>query len=150
MDELNLPKYDVKIRTIGGRRCIHDILRDKYVALTPEEWVRQHFIHYLIDDLGYSRYLMGNEVALSLNGMSRRCDTVVYDRQLCPRMIIEYKAPSVAITQCVFDQISRYNLVMHVDFLVVSNGLSHYCCQLDYDRQNYCFLEAIPHGELLR
>ena len=81
---------------------------------------------------------------LSLNGMSRRCDTVVYDRQLRPRMIVEYKRPDVSITQKVFDQIGRYNRVMRVDWLIVSNGLEHYCCKMDYEQQTYEFVEEIP------
>ena len=87
---------------------------------------------------------MANEVQLKLNGMSRRCDTVVYDRMLTPRVIVEYKAPMVDITQKVFDQICRYNLVLQVDYLIVSNGLAHYCCQLDYATRSYRFLQDIP------
>ena len=92
----------------------------------------------------YPQALMANEVAISLNGMSRRCDTVLYNRTLTPRMIIEYKAPHIPITQKVFDQICRYNLVFRVDYLIVSNGLSHYCCRMDYERQSYRFLADIP------
>ena len=87
---------------------------------------------------------MANEVQLKLNGMSRRCDTVVYDRTLKPRVIVEYKAPSVNISQQVFDQICRYNMVLQVDYLIVSNGLSHYCCKLDYATRTYSFLQDIP------
>ena len=88
---------------------------------------------------------MGNEVQLRLNGMSRRCDTVVYDRALRPRIIIEYKAPTVDITQDVFDQICRYNMVLQADYLIVSNGLAHYCCRMDYATQTYAFATEIPH-----
>jgi len=92
---------------------------------------------------------LANEVALTLNGTSRRCDTVLYDRTLSPRMIIEYKAPHIPITQKVFDQICRYNLVFRVDYLIVSNGLSHYCCRMDYAHQSYQFLQDVPsYGEL--
>lgn len=87
---------------------------------------------------------MANEVQLRLNGMSRRCDTVVYDRALRPRIIIEYKAPTVDITQDVFDQICRYNMVLQADYLIVSNGLAHYCCRIDYTTQTYAFVTEIP------
>ena len=87
---------------------------------------------------------MANEISINLNGMKRRCDTVVYDRQLRPRAIIEYKAPTVKITKEVFAQISRYNLILKVDYLIVSNGLQHYCCKMDYEKQSFTFLQEIP------
>ena len=144
MLSLNLPPYATKIAVRDGKNTIWDIIRRKYVALTPEEWVRQHFVHFLVEHKGYPASLLANEVALTLNGTSRRCDTVLYDRTLSPRMIIEYKAPHIPITQKVFDQISRYNLVFRVDYLIVSNGLSHYCCRMDYARQSYQFLKDVP------
>lgn len=144
MFELNLPPFDKKIITEGDKSRIFDILRQRYVALTPEEWVRQHFVHFLIEHKSYPSALMGNEISLQLNGMSRRCDTVVYDRALSPRLIVEYKAPTVEITQKVFDQISRYNMVLQVRWLIVSNGLAHYCCRIDYDTHTYTFLPDIP------
>ena len=144
MLSLNLPPYATKVAVRNGKNTIWDIIRRKYVALTPEEWVRQHFVHFLVEHKGYPASLLANEVALTLNGTSRRCDTVLYDRTLSPRMIIEYKAPHIPITQKVFDQISRYNLVFRVDYLIVSNGLSHYCCRMDYARQSYQFLTDVP------
>lgn len=144
MLSLNLPPYATKIAVRDGKNTIWDIIRRKYVALTPEEWVRQHFVHFLVEHKGYPASLLANEVALTLNGTSRRCDTVLYDRTLSPRMIIEYKAPHIPITQKVFDQICRYNLVFRVDYLIVSNGLSHYCCRMDYARQSYQFLTDVP------
>ena len=145
MQALNLPPYEANIKRISGAVKILDILRHKFVALTPEEWVRQHFTHYLIAHKGYPPELMANEVAVSLNGMSRRCDTVVYSREgLKPLMIIEYKRPDVEITQKVFNQICRYNMVLEVQYLVVSNGLKHYCCQIDTKKGGYTFLEDIP------
>ncbi len=149
MLSLNLPPYATKIAVRDGKNTIWDIIRRKYVALTPEEWVRQHFVHFLVEHKGYPASLLANEVALTLNGTSRRCDTVLYDRTLSPRMIIEYKAPHIPITQKVFDQICRYNLVFRVDYLIVSNGLSHYCCRMDYAHQSYQFLQDVPsYGEL--
>ena len=141
---LNLPAYDTKITVNDGKRQIFDTLRRCYVALTPEEWVRQHFVHYLLEHKGYPATLMGNEIAITLTGMNRRCDTVVYDKTLTPRVIVEYKAPSVKITKEVFAQISRYNLILKVDYLIVSNGLQHYCCKMDYENNTYTFLQEIP------
>ena len=126
---------------------IFDVLRRKYVSLTPEEWVRQHFVNYLSTCLGYPLSLLANEVELQVGQKRLRCDTVVYGRQAEPCMIVEYKAPHVSLTQKVFDQISVYNLLLHVDYLVVSNGLQHYCCQMDYEHQKYLFLESIPRYE---
>ena len=147
MPELNLPSFDKKVIQKDGRPFIFDIIRRLYVALTPEEWVRQHFVHFLIGTKGYPQSLMANEVQLKLNGMSRRCDTVAYDRKLRPRVIVEYKAPTVNITQQVFDQICRYNMVLQVDYLIVSNGLAHYCCKVDNTTHTYTFLKDIPSYE---
>ncbi len=144
MQELNLPSFERKVMMKGGKPAIFDVIRRQYVALTPEEWVRQHFVHFLIEHKGYPQSLMANEVQLKLNGMSRRCDTVVYDRTLRPRVIVEYKAPTVSITQQVFDQICRYNMVLQVDYLIVSNGLVHYCCKVDKTTGTYTFLQEIP------
>lgn len=144
MYELNLPKYGIKIANENGHQTIFDVLRRKYVTLTPEEWVRQHFVHYLIDHKGYPQALMANEIQLAIGNKKLRCDSVLYDRSLKPRMIIEYKAPTVSITQKVFDQITIYNMLLHVDYLVVSNGIKHYCCRMDYENQKYLFLEDIP------
>ena len=121
----------------------------KFVALTPEEWVRQHFVNYLISDKGYPKELLGNEVPLKLNGTSKRCDTVAYNRFLTPLMIVEYKAPHIEITSSVFDQIVRYNMVLHVRYLAVSNGISHFCCKIDYENLTYSFLEGIPEYDVL-
>ena len=144
MFDLNLPKYEAKIIRRNEKHYIWDCLRRRYIALTPEEWVRQHFVHYLIEYKSYPAALLANEVSLRLHGMIRRCDTVLYDREVRPRMIIEYKAPHIPVTQQVFDQICRYNFVLQVDYLIVSNGLEHYCCRLDYKENNYTFLPQIP------
>lgn len=149
MLSLNLPKIEVKITSNNGKYSIFDVLRRRYVALTPEEWVRQHFVHYLIQHKGYPQSLMANEVQVSLNGTKKRCDTVLYQRDLSARMIIEYKAPDVEITQAVFDQITRYNMVLKVDYLIVSNGMQHYCCKLDYQTNSYTFLRDIPNYDSL-
>ena len=142
--QLNLPEYDAKIRESDGRKQIFDFLRRKYVALTPEEWVRQHFIHYLIAQKGYPKGLLANEVELRVGDKRLRCDSVLYDKTMHPQMIIEYKAPHIQLQQKTFDQISAYNLLLHADYLIVSNGLQHYCCQMDYEHHSYCFLTEIP------
>lgn len=121
-----------------------DILRRKYVALTPEEWVRQHFTHFLIEHKHYPQGLLANEVELRLGEKRLRCDTILYNKQAQPQMIIEYKAPTIELQQKVFDQICVYNLLLHVDYLIVSNGLQHYCCRMDYENQRYTFLPDIP------
>ena len=149
MVRLNLPPYPIKITEKGAKRYIFDFLRRKYVALTPEEWVRQHFVHFLVEHKGYPKGLLANEVELKAGEKRLRCDTLLYTADMHPRMIIEYKAPTIQIQQKTFDQISAYNLLLKVDFLIVSNGLQHHCCKMDYDTQSYTFLEGIPDYEKL-
>lgn len=144
MLELNLPTCQLKFADEGGRMTVWDQVRMKYVAFTPEENVRQHFVSYLISAKGYPATHLMNEVSLNLNGLSRRCDTVAYDRQLTPKVIVEYKAPTVQITKQVFEQISRYNLVLKVDYLIVSNGIRHYCVKMDYENGTYSFMTDMP------
>lgn len=147
MVQLNLPPYQIRVKETGGRKQVFDILRRKYVALTPEEWVRQHFIHYLIEHKNYPASLLANEVPLQIGEKRMRADSVLYDNQLHPRIIIEYKAPNITLTQKVFDQITVYNLLLHVDYLIVSNGMTTYICKMDYEKQTYKFLESIPNYE---
>ena len=147
MFRLNLPPYPIKIQEKGEKRQIFDFLRRKWVALTPEEWVRQHFTHFLVEHKNYPQALLANEVELRIGEKRLRCDTLLYNKELRPRMIIEYKAPTIQIQQKTFDQISVYNLLLKVDYLVVSNGLQHYCCKMDYENQSYQFLEDIPDYE---
>ncbi|MDR1881929.1 MAG: type I restriction enzyme HsdR N-terminal domain-containing protein [Prevotella sp.] len=144
MLDLNLPPFEINIKKTDGKLTVFDRLRRKFVALTPEEWVRQRFVNYLITEKGYPQALMANEVQISLNSRKRRCDSIVYDKTLLPLVIVEYKSPDVEITQAVFDQIARYNIVLKVKYLFVSNGLSHYCCLMDYEAQTFCYLAAIP------
>ena len=144
MFQINLPEFNTNIKQIDGRTQIFDILRRRYVTLTPEEWVRQHFIHFLIEHKGFPASLLANEVSLTVGSQWRRCDSVLYYKDLRPRIIIEYKAPTVAVTQKVFEQISTYNTVLHVPYLIVSNGLVHFCCKLDYVQKKITFLNSIP------
>jgi hypothetical protein len=138
------------LRKKDERHEIFDFLRRKYVALTPEEWVRQHFTHFLVEQKGYPRGLLANEVELRVGEKKLRADTLLYNKEMQPRMIIEYKAPEIEITQRVFDQISVYNHLLHVDYLIVSNGMQHYCCRMNYEKREYSFLQDIPlYDELL-
>ncbi len=142
-DRLNLPPFDIKLRRQpDGIIRVYDRLRRKWLILTPEEWVRQHFVNYLLTQLAFPEALLANEVSLSLNGTARRCDTVAFTRDLRPLLIVEYKRSNVAVTQAVFDQIARYNSVLGAHYLVVSNGIHHYCCR--FEEQSYTFLKAIP------
>ncbi len=143
-EQLNLPAYEANIKNENGRTMIMDFLRRKFVALTPEEWVRQHFTHYLVEQKGYPKTLLANETEIRIGDKRLRCDTVLYNQAMQPRMIIEYKAPHIQIQQKTFDQIVAYNLLLHADYLIVSNGMSHYCCKIDYEQRSYAFLQEIP------
>lgn len=149
MQKINLPDFDVRISGTKEHPKILDTLRRRYVALTPEEWVRQHFTHYLIEHKGYPSALLANEVELQIGGKTLRADSILYARDFSPRMIIEYKAPTVAVTQSVFDQIFAYNALLHASHIVVSNGMKHYCCKIDYDSNSYTFLKDIPNYDEL-
>jgi hypothetical protein len=144
MHPLNLPSYNVNVTEKDGKRYIYDPLRRKKVILTPEEWVRQHFVNYLITSKSYPPEHIANEVAVYVNGIYKRCDTVVYNNYMEPLLIVEYKAPEIAITEDVFAQISRYNSALKVPYLIVSNGLVHYCCYMDYTNMKSSFRKEIP------
>lgn len=142
---LNLPPLaNPLLRRDGDIVRIYDRCREVYVKLTPEEWVRQHFVDFLCGELGYPASIIGNEVSLRLNNLSRRADTVVYDAHGEPFIIVEYKAPHIDITQQVFDQIVRYNMVLKAKYLAVSNGLTHYFCAIDYATRRYSFIPTLP------
>lgn len=142
--ELNLPSFDIRLQRDDEGVKIFDRLRRKFIILTPEEWVRQHFVNYLINHKGFPESLMANEIGITLNGTRRRCDTVVFDKHGSPMVIVEYKASSIVISQSTFDQIVRYNMVLHARYLIVSNGMNHYCCRIDYDNMSYDFLKEVP------
>lgn len=144
MIRLNLPTYPIKLSGTRQKPLIFDILRRKYVALTPEEWVRQHFVHFLIEHKGYPSSLLANEVPLKIGDKSLRADTVLYNRELHPRLIIEFKSPTITLTTHVLNQVSNYNKLLHVDYIIVSNGLQHFCYKMDYERQQYVLMENIP------
>ncbi len=143
---LNLPPRQLDLRrNSSGNIEIFDPLRRRWLYLTPEEWVRQHFVAHLVGDRHYPPHLMANEVGIELNGLRRRCDSVVWNRtDASPLMILEFKAPDVELTRKVFDQIVRYNMALQAPFLIVSNGLTHYCCRVDCAAGTYAFLAEIP------
>ena len=150
MFALNLPYANTKIVVRNEKQMVFDFLRKRFVALTPEEWVRQQFTHFLVEHKGYPAMFIGNEITLSVGRLSRRCDSVVFNKSAEPVMIIEYKAPTVKITQKVFEQICSYNIALHAPYLPVSNGLQSYCCRIDKEANTYEFLKDIPaYGELL-
>ena len=145
MQKLNLPVYDFQQRIEEGKQYILDPFRKKYVLQTPEEEVRQRFARYLVEEKGYPASLIRTEYTLSLNGMVRRCDILVDKPAGTPSVLVECKAPHVKISQETFDQAARYNMVFRVSYLMVTNGLKHYCCTLDFETRKVNFLESIPH-----
>lgn len=147
---LNLPVPELRTVSEEGVVKVFDPLRRKFLVMTPEELVRQSFTDWMLRDLGYPKELLANEVRIELNDTVRRCDTVLFRSTGEPRMIVEYKRPSVSISQKTFDQIVRYNMVLRADYLVVSNGLGHYVCVIDYGAGSYSFLREMPRYSDLR
>ena len=141
---LNLPKAELKIKSSENTLYIFDIIRKKYVVLTPEEWVRQHVVHYLINSKGYPKSLIAVEKQLTINTLKKRFDILVFNTQGLPDLIIECKSPSINISQDTFDQIARYNLKLNAKRLMVTNGLQHYFCKLDPLNKQYIFLKDLP------
>ncbi|MFY0604057.1 MAG: type I restriction enzyme HsdR N-terminal domain-containing protein [Flavobacteriaceae bacterium] len=144
MQALNLPSYPFKLKSNENKTLIFDNFRKKYVVLTPEEWVRQHFVQFLVIQKKYPASLIALEKQLSINGLKKRTDIVVYNTQGLPEIIVECKAPNVAIGQDTFDQIARYNLKLNANYLIVTNGLEHYFCKMDHKNASYLFLKDIP------
>jgi hypothetical protein len=144
LKQLNLPQYSFRITRKEGSKMILDTLRWKYVKLTPEEWVRQNFIQYLINEGKYPPGLLGIEVLFRLNKMNRRVDILVHNRSGEPVMIVECKSPDITIDDKVFDQIVCYNMEFKVPYVVVTNGIDHYACKINHEEKNYEFLLVIP------
>ncbi|WP_303921120.1 type I restriction enzyme HsdR N-terminal domain-containing protein [Draconibacterium sediminis] len=144
MYKLNLPEYAFRTKTENDKSWIFDTIRKKFVVLTPEEWVRQNFIQYLIQERNYPQNLMAVEKQIKVNQQQRRFDLLIYQRNGNPHLIAEFKAPNVKITQNAFDQVVRYNMALRVERVVVSNGLQHFACQIDYEKNSYSFLKEIP------
>jgi len=133
-----------KVIIRDGQEQIFDIIRKKYVALTPEEWVRQKIIHYLVHERNYPRSLLAVEKGIVVNNMQYRCDIVAYNNLGKPYLIIECKAPGVKLTQDAFDQIARYNMGLKVPFLMVTNSSTHYICRIDWEKKSYAYLDDLP------
>lgn len=144
MQKLNLPEYNFRIKTEGEKTQIFDGIRKKFVVLTPEEWVRQNFIEYLKREKNYPETLMAVEKQIAVNGMQRRFDLLVYTRNGQPLLIAEFKAPEIKITQEVFDQVVRYNMALRVEKVIVSNGLQHFACEINYIKNSFSYLPEIP------
>lgn len=138
---LNLPPYPFKIIDKEGKYYIFDAIRKKELLLTPEEWVRQHFVQYLINEKGISKNHISLEKGLKLNDLQKRTDILVFNENGNPHLLVECKAPNVPITQEVFDQVARYNMVYKLKYLAVTNGLEHYYCEIDHECETYRFLE---------
>jgi len=152
MQHLNFPEYKFRLRKneSGQSSEIFDIVRKKYVSLTPEEWVRQHLLNFLITEKKYPASLLAVEKELSVAGIKKRTDVVVYARSAVPIMIAECKSPDIPLNQKVFDQVARYNIPLDVSFLLLTNGLVHYCCRMKHAEKKYEFVSEIPEfNELL-
>jgi len=144
MQALNLPNYSLKLKTDGQKTYIFDPIRKKYLVKTPEEWVRQNFIQFLIHEKKYPASLMAIEMGIDVLNTKKRCDIVMFNTKGKPSVIVECKAPSIKISQVTFDQIARYNLTLKTEFLIVTNGLQHYVCVMDHENKCYNFLKDIP------
>jgi hypothetical protein len=144
MQKLNLPKCNFKLKNSENKVLIFDNLRKKYLVLTPEEWVRQHFLQYLIDEKRYPASLIALEKQLVINNRKKRTDILIFNKNGTPELIVECKAPSIKITQDAFDQIARYNLKLNAHYLIVTNGLQHFYCKMDFENETYIFLKDIP------
>ena len=142
--ELNFPSYELRTRQSERKTLVFDIVRKKYVVLTPEEWVRQHVVHFLIQEQGISINKISVEYFLRWNDMQHRCDIVVFDDNFNPLLIVESKSAKIAVSQKVFDQVARYNLNLKVKYLMVTNGLQHFYCLMNYENQSYTFIQDLP------
>lgn len=144
MRDLNFPKFQFRFKSSENKLFIFDEIRKKYVMLTPEEWVRQHVVHFLIVVKKYPRSYINVEKIVKINDMNKRYDVVVFDPKGTIFLLVECKEPQVEITQDVFDQIARYNSSLNAQLLMVTNGLNHYYCKLDYENKKYQFLADLP------
>jgi len=147
MQELNLPSYNFRLKEENNIVFIFDAIRKKFVVLTPEEWVRQNFIRFLTEDKKYPASLVAVEIGLKYNQLRKRADVLIYNKAGQPHLMIECKAPEVKISQDTFHQIAAYNMSFKVNYLVVTNGLDHFCCKMDYTSNSYQFLQMIPDFE---
>ena len=144
MQQLNFPKFSFRFKNSENKVSIFDRIRKKFVILQAEEWVRQHCVQYLIEEKGYPTSLINVEKELTINDLKKRYDIVIYNSDGTIHLIVECKAPRITINQNTFDQIAQYNLVLNASYLMVTNGLNHYYCQMDFENERYQFLKDIP------
>jgi len=144
MQQLNFPVYNFRFKNSENKVAIFDEIRKKFIILSPEEWVRQHVVHYFLTEKKYPKSLINVEKLLKINGLTKRYDVVVFNPDGSIFILVECKAPEVKISQSTFDQIARYNLTMKAQYLMVTNGHNHYFCQMDFDNEKYQFLSALP------
>lgn len=145
MEKLNLPEYEFRYRKNSDQKSeIFDEIRKRFVALTPEEWVRQNFIKYLTSEKGYPASLIYVEMSLKVNKMLKRCDIVVYNMDGKPTAIVECKSAETLIKQEIFDQAARYNITLKVNYLIITNGISHLCAKIDHQYNKTSFLRSVP------
>lgn len=149
LQKLNFPAYNFPIRLREGKPYIFDRIRRKYVRLTPEEWVRQHVLSYLIEECRFPEGLIAVERGVALFGKQFRYDAMVCNRAMQPLLLVECKAPDISLSQDVMNQVARYNLMHHVRFLFISNGLAHYFCEMDFSTGTWRFLPKIPRFDQL-
>ena len=149
MKKLNFPTYSFRFKNSENKVAIFDEIRKKFILLTPEEWVRQHTLHYLLQDNTYPKSYINVEKLIKINTLNKRYDIVVFQPNGSIFLLIECKSPEVAITQKTFDQIARYNLALKAKYLMVTNGLNHYFCQMDFENEKYIFLSELPQYENL-
>ncbi|WP_306350291.1 type I restriction enzyme HsdR N-terminal domain-containing protein [Flavobacterium sp. '19STA2R22 D10 B1'] len=144
MQSLNFPSYQFRFKNSKNNAAIFDEIRKKFVLITPEEWVRQHVVHYLMNEMKYPKSWINVEKVIKINGLTKRYDVVVFNPDGTIFLLVECKAPQVKITQTTFDQIARYNMTVNSKYLMVTNGLNHYYCQMDYEQEKYHFLPQLP------
>ncbi len=144
MQQLNFPTYSFRLKNSENKVAIFDEIRKKFILLTPEEWVRQHVVYFLIKEKNYPKSYINVEKLIKINDVNKRYDIVVYQPNGAIFLLIECKAPEVAISQNTFDQIARYNLTLKAKYLMVTNGLNHYFCEMDFEKEQYVFLKDVP------
>ena len=149
MQKLNFNDYSFRFKNSENKVSIFDEIRKKFILLTPEEWVRQHVIRYIIDEKKYPKSYINVEKIVKINGMNKRYDIVVFNKDGSIFLLIECKAPEINITQSTFDQIARYNLILKANYLMVTNGLNHYFCEMDFEKETFHFLKELPDFKIL-
>lgn len=148
MEQLNFPSYSFRFKNSKNKVAIFDEIRKKFIILTPEEWVRQHVVHFLLKEKNYPKSLINVEKVLLVNTLRKRYDVVVYNPDGSILILIECKAATIKIAQATFDQIARYNMTLQSEYLMVTNGLNHYFCKMDFENEKYQFLNELPDYEI--